>query len=129
MSARSILLLSLLLVAGCGTPQEQCRRNATTELNKLNRLIAETEGNLSRGFAYEERRVTSFHWVGCVGGAGGHTGASLCLDPFDDTVRREVAIDPAVEQRKLANLKAKHAAITRQAAEAVAQCKATYPEG
>lgn len=119
----------LVVLVSCGTPQEQCIRNASVEARRLDRLIAQSQANLARGYAYEEKQVVNFAWVTCVGGGGTTGQTSMCLEPFNDTVRREVAIDPAVETRKLENLVAKRKAIGAHAEAAVLACKQQHPEG
>jgi hypothetical protein len=131
MRARALLLAPLALVA-CGTPQEQCIRRETGELRKIERLIAKTEGNLARGYAYEYRDVTRWAWVACIA-PGPHTPGTrvrtqMCWEPQEDTVRDEVPIDPAAEKRKLAGLTERRAALAKAAAPAMAACKAAYPE-
>ena len=43
-------VLSLIPLAACGTPQEQCIGAATRDMQVVNRLIAEVQGNLARGY-------------------------------------------------------------------------------
>ena len=50
------------------------------------------------------------------------------LDDVTETVRRPVAIDPAVEQRKRAGLIEKRKELTRRAAAQIEACKVRYPE-
>lgn len=103
----------LAVLAACGTPYEQCVRKVSREVATFDRLIAETQGNLDRGYAISirhEPRITTF----------------FCTDPASTVVFCErfemvrvedkLAIDPVAERRKLANLKARR----RQAAKAVA---------
>ena len=54
--AFAILALPLTLAA-CGTPQERCIAKNTSEYRSVARLLAEDEGNLARGYAWEERQV------------------------------------------------------------------------
>lgn len=133
MVSRKILLVPLLFLVACGTPQEQCIRRGTTELRKIDRLIAETEGNLARGYSYEEHTIVTHEWVACfepgMGSYGHHARTGMCLEPDEETIRREVPIDPTVEARKLDNLKARRKDLLRAANEAVRSCKAAYPEG
>ena len=127
------------LLAACGTPQEQCIRTATRELRTVERLLAETEANLRRGYAYEEFEVTTTEWVICDiqpplpppnpdGTPGKRPRPRYCLDDVTETVRRPVAIDPAVEQRKRAGLIEKRKELTRRAAAQIEACKVRYPE-
>lgn len=121
-----------LLITACGTPQEQCIRRATGELRKVERLIAEVEGNLARGYTYEERTRTQWDWQTCVAPGSGVNGqpvrTTMCWEPEEVTYRDEVPIDPAVEKRKMANLLDRRRALVREAAPAIGACKATHPE-
>lgn len=124
-----VLLLSLaLFVSACGTPQEQCIRNATRELHTLDRLIAETEANLARGYAYEDYEKVRHVWTWCDDFTGPTRHRRMCLEPVFDTVERPVAIDPAVEMRKLDGLKSRRAALAKRAQAEVAACRAKFPE-
>lgn len=122
-----LALLLVALVTACGTPQEQCIRTATREVRTLDRLIAETETNLARGYTYEEYQVVRHEWTRCDDWVHG-TPVRMCFEPVWDTVRRPVAIDPQAEQRKLDGLKARRNALGRQAEAAIAACWAQYPE-
>ena len=55
----------LVLLAACGTPQEQCIRYNTRDLRTVDRLIAETEGNLDRGYAIETITEYEEYWGFC----------------------------------------------------------------
>ena len=116
---------------------EQCISTATRELRTVDRLIAETKGNLSRGYSYETEEITRTEWVICdyVQDPAPTPGAPLpkprpryCFDDVTDTVRREVPIDPALERRKLAGLEDKRRELNTRAAAAITQCQAKYPE-
>ena len=124
---RALVFLPLAILAACGTPQEYCIRNATREVRTLDRLIAESEANLARGYAFEESRIVRHVWVVCEPRHVG-TAPQMCFEPIEDTVRRPVAIDPAVEGRKHDNLRAKRAMLLQRAESAVAACCAAYPE-
>ncbi len=133
MSPRPVLVSFVLLsLAACGTPQEQCIRRSTVELRKVERLIAETQGNLARGYAYEEDTITTHQWVACIAPGSGVAGrpvrTTMCFEPETRTIRREVPIDPAAEERVLANLIAKRGQLAKAAEPAIAACRTAYPE-
>lgn len=130
MTRSSLFLTGLVLLAACGTPQEQCINRATVEVRKLDRMIGETEGNLARGYAYEEREVIHHEWLPCLqpGPPGQPPMRTMCFEPVEDTIRREVPIDPAAEARKLAGLKAKRADLAKEAQAQILICRKTYPE-
>jgi len=127
--ARLIALLALGLVAACSTPQERCVRNISRDLGTVERLIAETELNISRGFTYEtEIRETGFGVTGCFGtGRYYGSGVSFCGSRDLQTVQRAVPIDPEAEQRKLAGLKQRKADLIDKSTRAEAACAARYP--
>ncbi len=127
-SAFALALITLL--AACGTPQEQCIRTATRELRTLDMLIAETEASLARGYTYETREVVRHVWTRCDDfvGLGPHHHRRMCFEPVTDTVRHPVAIDPTVENRKLAALKDRRAALAARARVEVDACRARFPE-
>lgn len=111
-----LVLPACLLLAACGTPQENCARNVQRDLRTIEGLIEDTETNLQRGFAYEyETRDVNIGFRYC----SGYSNLGFCLDnPGSSTVRRAVAIDPLEEQRKLDGL-----LVQKQRLE-TAQCRA-----
>jgi len=132
---RAVFLVpALIALAACGTPQERCIRSATSELQKIDALIAEVEGNLARGYGYKTVYDMDTEFTLCTAmermPRPGHTAASSVFCTRDVMVERQepVSIDPAAEKRKLAALKARRAALAKSSAAAVAECRATYPE-
>lgn len=126
-------LAVLAALAACGTPQEQCIARNTGEYRTVSRLLAEVEGNLARGYAWQEREITRTEWDECSRIVRGKDGQPVaisrpCLREVTDTERYRVPIDPAAEERKRANLAAKQRALEAQAKRVVAACKAAYPE-
>jgi hypothetical protein len=137
MTRAPFLLPVMIALTACGTPQEQCINASTRDLRTVDRLIAETKTNLARGYAVETQEVTHTEWVICEyipvppvtpGGPVPPPKPRYCFDDVTDTVKREVAIDPALEKRKLAGLEAKKKELGRAAAAAVISCQAKYPE-
>ncbi|WP_199259115.1 hypothetical protein [Paracoccus binzhouensis] len=132
---RNILLalMPVLVVAGCGTPQEQCIGRNTREYRTISRLLAEVEGNLARGYAWEERTVTRTEWESCPYVLRDKEGNARilhrsCMRDVTDTERYRVPIDPAAETRKRDNLLTRKQALAPSARAAVQACKAAYPE-
>lgn len=133
---RSIIFL--LLLASCGTPQEQCIGRETRDIRVLDRLIAESEGNLKRGYALVEVVTYRDRWVQCPVAlpppvAEGETPPpppppQLCRDEVRETETRPQSIDLNAEARKLASMQEKRAILVRNAQPAIAQCKAQFPE-
>ena len=136
---KPVLILPICtILAACGTPQEQCIARETRDLRVVDRLISEAEGNLKRGFAYEDVVVFRTVWVRCapypppppIEGAPAPEPASptLCLDDREDTITRPKAIDLAAEQSKLSGLKAKRKTLAIAGDRSIAACRKAYPE-
>lgn len=129
---KRLSFLALAALAACGTPQEQCINRNTRDLRTVDRLIAETQGNLERGYAYETITVYEDYWTTCPMPAPveGEPAPQprMCLDERPVTEQRPKAIDLNAEERKLDSLKSKRNQLARQAEAVIAQCKAQYPE-
>lgn len=119
------ILLCLLILASCGTPQEQCISASTRDIRVVDRLIREAEGNLERGYGYEYITVIETDYVDCGTEANPDR---RCLIRNPELERREVAIDLAAEQVKLDQLRVKRAAQARAVAPIIEQCKRDNPE-
>lgn len=130
------LVLFLLCAAGlgaCGTPQERCISRNTDELRTVSLLLAEVEGNLARGYAWDERLVTHTEWDECERVVRDSDGKIItltrpCLRDVTETERFRVPIDPVTEERKRANLAAKKKLLAGRAEQVVSACKAAFPE-
>jgi hypothetical protein len=129
---KRLLFLMLGTLAACGTPQEQCISRNTRDLRTVDRLIAETEGNLDRGYAFETITVYEDYWTYCDQPKPPEgepvPPPRLCLEERPVTVERAKAIDLRAEAAKLESLKVKRRDLARRAEAVVAQCKAEYPE-
>lgn len=133
----SMLPVFAILVA-CGTPQEQCIARETRDLRVVDRLIVDAEGNLKRGYAYEDVVISSTVWVTCaplpvappIEGSppAEPVKPRLCLDDREETFTRPVAIDLAAEQSKLSGLKAKRKQLAAAGDRSIAACRKAYPE-
>ena len=129
---KRIVCLALTLLAACGTPQEQCIARETRDLRVLDRLIAETQGNIDRGYALVEVQVERNRWVLCpapptVEGAP-PAKPRMCLDDYFETETRPRAINLAVEADKLSSMMAKRTSTAKAAERPIAACRAAYPE-
>ena len=120
-------LLLLLPLMACATPQERCINAATRDQRVVERLMAEAQTNLARGYALEEITTYRSVWVQCGEVKKGRK-PRMCLDEVPETTRRPVAIDLAAESRKLTQLRSKRDALAKAQATTVAQCKAANPE-
>lgn len=132
MKKLSFLLLGLL--AACGTPQQQCIRTNTQDLRTVEKLIAEAQGNLDRGYALQRYQVTVPDWEPCVRYLPGRKGEpprpvqTTCRGWDTETRTRPQSIDLAQEAKKLKQLQAKRRELAKRAESAVAQCQRLYPE-
>lgn len=129
----TLALLPLLILTACGTPQEQCIRRNTQEYRTVSSLLAEVEGNLLRGYAWEERNVPRTTWSDCRTVYYDREGRPFvayrpCLRDVIDTERYRVPIDPAVEARKRDNLAQRKAELAPSASAAISACRSAYPE-
>jgi hypothetical protein len=129
---KRLALLSLALLVACGTPQEQCINRGTRDLRTVEKLIAETQGNLDRGYALEEVTRYEDYWDTCYDQVVVEGEVLLkprmCLKERAYTVERPKAIDLNAEAKKLESLKVKRAELARAAEAVIAQCRAEYPE-
>lgn len=129
---RTVIALPLLLAA-CGTPQERCIGRNTSEYRTVSALLAEVEGNLARGYAWQEREVVRTRFGQCRDYRRADDGSLIpitrgCWRDYIDRERYRVPIDPAAEERKRDNLAARKSALAAGAARAVEACRTAYPE-
>jgi hypothetical protein len=125
------MLLPVLFLAACGTPQEQCISASTRDLQVVDRLIRETEGNLARGYGFETVTVYEPRWINCTPRpteAVPEPELEMCFEQVPVTVRKEVALDLGAEAGKLTSLKAKRTGLAEAAESVITQCKAKYPK-
>lgn len=131
---RSVAILLLLGLAACGTPQERCINRSTAEVRRLQSLVAEVDGNLARGYGYEEYDVPISRWETCgydtFQGKDGRvfSRARMCMVDDYVTSRRAIPIDPQAEQRKRDALTARIKALVPQMNANVDACRTTYPK-
>jgi hypothetical protein len=132
---RIALIAALGLMTACGTPQEMCILRETRDLRTLDRLIGETQSNITRGFAIEEYTETVDYWGTCYDQqAAGPDGVRPAPVPFtcrrdrDVTRTRPVAIDLGTERQKLVSMQSKRRDLARAAEGPIAACKAAHPE-
>ncbi|MDO6667660.1 hypothetical protein Q4511_01870 [Paracoccus sp. 1_MG-2023] len=128
----AIIALPLLLAA-CGTPQDRCISRNTDEYRTVSALLAEVEGNIARGYSWEERQVVRTRFGQCRDVRRDKDGnreivTRGCWRDYVDEERYRVPIDPAAEARKRDNLASRKAALAPSAASAVSACRAAFPE-
>lgn len=129
----SLAFLALAALSACGTPQERCINAATRELRILDRLTAEVQANIERGYALEEVTLTRDRWVLCrplipATATEAAQQSQLCLREERYTETRPKAINLAEERQTLAEMRKKRVELDRATAKAVASCKLTHPE-
>lgn len=130
--ARFLVVPMLLVLAACGTPQQQCIGAATKDLRTVEGLIRQTQTNIARGYAYVSVVRTVPEYVDCTPHAtkaNPDPEPQMCLVDTAQTFQQPVAIDLALEQKKLDQLLAKRAELTKAAQPQIADCQAAYPEG
>ena len=125
----AIALPALLVLAACATPREACVAAATREGRVVDALVAQTQGNLNRGFAIEERQEVRVRHETCEGEAeDGTTFEVSCQKTDTVTVRDAVAIDLTAERAKLESLLERQRQNQINAQSAIQQCIAVHPE-
>lgn len=125
------LLPALLVLAACGTPQEQCIGQNTRDLRVITGLVAETEANLARGYGLETVVKLRKDYVDCTAAPTAENPTpqpSMCWvdEPYETT--QPVALDLNAERAKLTSLRQQQQSLAKQAETIVAQCQALYPE-
>lgn len=126
---RAALFVVPLLLTACATPREACLEEVNREVRVLDALIAETRGNLARGFAVEEEQEIRTRRTFCTGqNEDGSTFRFRCEET--DTVTRTVpvAIDLNAERAKLESLEQRQRQNIANAEAGIAQCIARFPE-
>ncbi|MEM9474323.1 MAG: hypothetical protein AAGA71_03470 [Pseudomonadota bacterium] len=111
-------LCCCVLLAACASPEERCIADATEDLRVVNGLIAETQGNLDRGYAIE---TTVEPRVG-IGFCTGSSNLRFCSDTSQTIRDRPAAIDLTAEQQKLDSLVAKKAELEQRTRRSLAAC-------
>ncbi len=128
-----VLLAGVVTLSACGTPQERCIRRETREYRAVSELLAETEANLARGYAWREREYVDYQMDYCYRPVRRRDGrydriGYFCDRPVIETERYRVPIDPAAEERKRDYLAERLKALRGSAETRVQACKAAYPE-
>ncbi|MBT8411128.1 MAG: hypothetical protein KJP02_04945 [Octadecabacter sp.] len=126
---KMLLLIPLAVLAACATPREQCIAGANRTLATLDRLIAETRGNINRGYGLVEVQDVRVLRTSCEGtNADGSTFRFPCEETETFTRNQPVTLDIAEERRKLAQLESRRAEMALIAQTQIQQCIAVHPE-
>ncbi len=125
----TLIILPLVALTACATPREQCIGDATRDTRVLSSLINETQGNLARGYALEERQEVRTLKRRCRGrNDDGTVFTYECNETETYTTSIPVAIDLNAERAKLQSLEEQFAVTQASSNQAVAQCIAIHPE-
>lgn len=130
---RRALFPALLILTACGTPQEQCINRNTRDLRTMQKLVDETQTNITRGYAIEEYTVYVPVWRICevqpqpVDGQPAPP-PRYCFEDEPQTRTRPKAIDLRAEAAKLESLLERRDQLAKAAEPVIAQCKVQYPE-
>ena len=125
----ALMLVLPLVLAACATPRESCLSSVSREGRVLDALIAQTRGNVTRGYAIEEREELRTRRQLCeFRRDDGSIGRRFCNRTTAEDVRVPVTIDIEAEKVKLDQLLARREAQARSEAAARAQCVARYPQ-
>lgn len=125
----ALLLVLPLALAACATPRESCLSSVGREGRVLDALIAQTRGNVMRGYAIEEREELRTTRQLCRYRTDeGVVARRFCDRTVAEEVRVPVTIDIEEEKVKLDQLLARREAQARGEAAARAQCVARYPQ-
>ncbi|GAA6208238.1 hypothetical protein NBRC116601_15310 [Cognatishimia sp. WU-CL00825] len=116
------LLLGLLTLSACATPQEQCQRDAFKNVKALEQAVATAQANIDRGYGLQREPRTTFRY-GICNQAGVLT---TCLQNRTDVRTKPVALDLAEERRKLASAQKRLTQERARASKVAAQCAAQY---
>lgn len=125
---RYFALFGLFVLAACDSPRDVCEKEATQDLTILRDLIADTEATIDRGYAIQTKTRAVLYTDFCLG-VGGHTGRFRFCNRIEPVETQEpVAVDLAVERRKLVSLKRKEREVARETEFALRRCALSYPE-
>lgn len=124
-----LLLIAALGLSACQTPREACVAEASEQLRTIEMLIAETRGNIDRGYGLETRQDVDVVPDWCaVRNADGTEGRVRCDRTEVRDIERPVALDLEAERAKLDSLLEQRGRLLGQQEARLAACRAAYPE-
>lgn len=124
-----LLLLAALALSACQTPQEACVAEGSEQLRTVELLIAETRGNIDRGYGLETRQDVDVVPDWCaVRNADGSESRVRCDRTEVNEVERPVALDLNAERAKLDSLLEQRGRLLAQQEARLSACRAAYPE-
>jgi len=128
---KRIVILALLVLTGCATPQERCINAATRDMRVVDQLIAESKATLARGYALESQIIYRTDFEDCTPRATAdypNPPPRMCMVDVPQTVTKPKAVDLGAEQAKLAALETKYAAQSAGSAQIIDQCRVQFPK-
>lgn len=123
---RPLIVLPVLLGLAACSEQQMCISRATQDVRAVRSFVAETEGNLSRGYALVETQVIEYKRSACGQKPNGDT--AYCRVPVEETVWERKSIDLDGEAAKLAILRKKESALAIKAEAQILACQQAYPD-
>lgn len=120
-------LLLGLFVAGCSTPLEQCIWSAGTEVRYIEEELSERRMNIARGYAIRRDVTTELVPEICLTPLEGIR--YTCWEPMQTVRETRRPINVGDEQERIAQLERALVRDRRVMEQAVAQCRAQYPQG
>jgi hypothetical protein len=122
---QTAVVVSLLALAGCATPSQQCQSDAAAPYRAALREQARVVQDLERGFTYKTQFEEVRRWRSC----GAPFGPPYpCRDTNADTVTRKVPVDRVALGQRRDALAQSLPGLRRQAEADTLQCRALYPE-
>lgn len=126
---RTLLLIPFVALAACATPQERCIGQVSANARTIDALIAQTQGNIARGYAIEEHEEIAVINRTCERTLeSGEVIKFPCDETVTRTVSEPVAIDLNAEQAKLQSLLDRRNEMDAALQANIAQCIAANPE-
>jgi hypothetical protein len=126
---KTLILLPLLGLAACATPQQSCISGVSRDLAIVDQLIAQTELTIARGYGLDERQeVRTIPRMCYDEEPDGTIDYEICETTYVRNVSVPVAVDLESEQNKLRQLRQQRDRLEEPTAAAIQQCIATYPE-
>jgi hypothetical protein len=116
---------ALGLLSACLSPLDQCLNEAGAQAQELREELAERQANLTRGYRIERETVPRMEMRLCT---HPRTGVVFgCSEWVHDLREVRRPINAEYERERIALLERQLAREERRAADAAAQCRATYP--
>ena len=123
-SAKAGLVLVLAGLAGCASPLQQCLIAANQDVLDIQRDLDEGRNAVRYGYRIERVTMPELITTVCYGPGGV---ASPCTRWSQEVQEIRHPVNRAFEQERVDLLERQLARAQQQAAQAEAQCRATYP--